>query len=445
MSRSLEETKKLIDSISPSFCAAKWYNVSIWLGNGRTASCHHPLAHHIPRMELQNNPSALHNTEFKKTARKEMLEGTRPKECGYCWRVEDAAKGKKDVYSDRVYQSHRYTTDEIVKIKDKPWDHNVIPKTVELAFDNLCNLACSYCNAEFSSTWARDINKNGPYKGMETKGGHTFANNGSHAMPFGHKNEDNEFIKKFFEWFPSIRGGLQELRVSGGEPARSPSFWKLLEMCNNDNFDFAVNSNLIMPEDRLNTLIESAKKFKAFDIYTSAEAFGKNQEFVRDGFDWKIWERNILKLLKAPQIRAVHVMMTLSALSVWTTDKFLEKIIKWRKKARTKEMLYMSVNILRFPSFQSMNILPQEVKDKLAYNIEKVLIPSKPWMHEWEINHYNRLLVYLRNVDKSYEDQDTYENKANDFKNFTVQYARRREKPIDKFMPVEFNDWFNTI
>ena len=270
MSRSLEETKKLIDSISPSFCAAKWYNVSIWLGNGRTASCHHPLAHHIPRMELQNNPSALHNTEFKKTARKEMLEGDRPKECGYCWRVEDAAKGKKDVYSDRVYQSHRYTTDEIVKIKDKPWDHNVIPKTVELAFDNLCNLACSYCNAEFSSTWAQDINKNGPYKGMETKGGHTFANNGSHAMPFGHKNEGNEFIKKFFEWFPSIRGGLQELRVSGGEPARSPSFWKLLEMCDNDTFDFAVNSNLIMPEDRLDTLIESAKKFKAFDIYTSA-------------------------------------------------------------------------------------------------------------------------------------------------------------------------------
>lgn len=445
MSRSLEETKQLIDSISPSFCAAKWYNVSIWLGNGRTASCHHPLAHHIPKMELQNNPSALHNTEFKKTARKEMLEGTRPKECGYCWRVEDAAEGKKDVYSDRVYQSHRYKTDEILKIKNKPWDTNIVPKTVELAFDNLCNLACSYCNAEFSSTWAQDINKNGPYKGMETKGGHTFANNGSHAMPFGHKNEGNIFIEKFFEWFPSIRGGLQELRVSGGEPARSPSFWKLLDMCDNDTFDFAVNSNLIMPEDRLNTLIESAKKFKAFDIYTSAEAFGRNQEFVRDGFDWEIWERNIKKLLDAPHIRAVHIMMTLSALSVWTTDKFLEKIIDWRKKAGTKEMLYMSVNILRFPSFQSMNIIPQEIKNDLAYKIEKVLIQSKEWMHEWEINHYNRLLVYLRNVDKSYEDEDTYKNKSNDFKNFTVQYARRREKPLKQFMPVEFNDWFNTI
>ena len=138
-------------------------------------------------------------------------------------------------------------------------------------------------------------------------------------------------------------------------------------------------------------------------------------------------------------------MMTLSALSVWTTDKFLEKIISWRKQVGTKEMLYMSVNILRFPSFQSMNILPQEIKNDLAYKIEKVLIPSKDWMHEWEINHYNRLLVYLRNVDKAYEDEDSYKNKANDFKNFTVQYARRREKPIKQFMPVQFNDWFQNI
>ena len=44
--KSLQNTKKVIDSISKSFCAAKWYNVSIWLGNGRTASCHHPLAHY---------------------------------------------------------------------------------------------------------------------------------------------------------------------------------------------------------------------------------------------------------------------------------------------------------------------------------------------------------------------------------------------------------------
>ena len=78
-----------------------------------------------------------------------------------------------------------------------PWDANVIPKTVELAFDNLCNLACSYCNAEFSSTWNKDITTKGPYENMKTSGGHTFKNTGHHAMPYGSKNQRNPYIAKF--------------------------------------------------------------------------------------------------------------------------------------------------------------------------------------------------------------------------------------------------------
>ena len=72
-------------------------------------------------------------------------------------------------------------------------------------------------------------------------------------MPYGNKNLNNPYIEKFYEWFEEIRGGLQELRVSGGEPARSPSFWQLLEMCDNETFDFAVNSNLIMEDERMDT------------------------------------------------------------------------------------------------------------------------------------------------------------------------------------------------
>ena len=66
-------------------------------------------------------------------------------------------------------------------------------------------------------------------------------------------------------------------------------------------------------------------------------------------------------------------------------------------------------------------------------------------MKEWEINHYERLVTYLRNVDVSYEDSDVMENKHNDFKNFVFQYAKRRQKPIEEYLPWEFINWFNTI
>ena len=34
--------KRVIDTKSKSWCAAKYYNATIWLGSGMTTSCHHP-------------------------------------------------------------------------------------------------------------------------------------------------------------------------------------------------------------------------------------------------------------------------------------------------------------------------------------------------------------------------------------------------------------------
>ena len=43
--------KEVLDTKSKSFCGAKWYNATTWLGSGTTASCHHPPAHKIPLIE----------------------------------------------------------------------------------------------------------------------------------------------------------------------------------------------------------------------------------------------------------------------------------------------------------------------------------------------------------------------------------------------------------
>ena len=65
----LEYKKRVIDTKSNSFCAAKWYNATIWLGSAQTTSCHHPLPHKIDEQEIKFNPKALHNTSEKKEQR----------------------------------------------------------------------------------------------------------------------------------------------------------------------------------------------------------------------------------------------------------------------------------------------------------------------------------------------------------------------------------------
>ena len=59
-----EYRDRAINSISPAFCGAKWYNATIWLGNGTNASCHHPPAHKIPLEEVAMSYKAIHNTQY---------------------------------------------------------------------------------------------------------------------------------------------------------------------------------------------------------------------------------------------------------------------------------------------------------------------------------------------------------------------------------------------
>jgi len=91
------KTKEELNNTGCGFCLAKWTQVTIHLQLGRTHSCHHPDTHPIPLVELNRNPSALHNTRFKKEKRKEMLEGQRPSECQYCWNVEDNSPQFSDI------------------------------------------------------------------------------------------------------------------------------------------------------------------------------------------------------------------------------------------------------------------------------------------------------------------------------------------------------------
>ena len=77
----LEFRQQVLDTKSASFCAAKWYNATIWLGSGMTTSCHHPPAHRIDAEAIQTNPSAIHNTVEKKMDRLAMQTGNRPKGC----------------------------------------------------------------------------------------------------------------------------------------------------------------------------------------------------------------------------------------------------------------------------------------------------------------------------------------------------------------------------
>ena len=126
-----------------------------------------PPAHNIDKEEIKNK-LVLSNTRHKKKMRQMMLEGTRPKECEYCWKIEDMEKdsdGNRPV-SDRTFKTVIYSDEDIERIATMDVTEDVNLKTLEIAFDRTCQFACSYCNPAFSTTWVKDIRNNGGYENI---------------------------------------------------------------------------------------------------------------------------------------------------------------------------------------------------------------------------------------------------------------------------------------
>lgn len=441
----IEYKKRVIDPISPSFCAAKWNNATIWLGSGTTASCHHPPAHKISIDEIKMNSKALHNTKHKKLMRKQMLAGERPTECEYCWKIEDMGR---DSISDRVFKTVIYDDDNIKKISQLPWDADVNLETLEIAFDRTCNFACSYCNASFSTTWGKDIKNNGPYQNLVSDGAAAFQQDGSWAQPYA-RGEINPYVEAFWDWWPELSKTLKELRITGGEPLMSDDVWKLFEYFKengSNDIRFAINSNLGAKPELIEKLIKYSHYVDSFDLYTSCEAYQDQAEYIRDGLDWDCWVANIHNIVQNANLRSLHVMMTINSLCLFSITDFMDLMLEWKTRYG-KHMPIWSVNLLRFPSFMSPLALPDHIKNERRAHLQAWLENKKdhPMMHEMEKEGIIRLIDYLDVVDAPHRRVSGKESMWRDFKTFYKQYDERRGKDLYKIFPKILTDWVDSI
>ena len=442
----LQFKQQYLDTKSASFCAAKWYNATIWLGSGQTTSCHHPPAHHVTEKEVIINPAALHNTRQKRDDREKMLAGERPAGCEYCWKIEDMGR---DAISDRVYKSRIYPIESLNEAFNTPVHEDVNLRTLEIAFDRTCQLACSYCNPAFSSTWVNDIKQNGPYLKLESDGRNHFTHehNSAQLYKFG---EDNPYVNAFFEWWETdLHRTLQELRITGGEPLMSGYTWKLIDWFKlnqgKSTTKLAINSNLSFETEKLQEFIEAIRPLPHVELYTSMEATGASAEYIRDGLDYAQWLSNVNLLLQSNTVKAVHMMCTINALCLPTLPALLDQLLEL-KRTYGRERVNFTLNILRFPSFQSALVMPVELRDQFGAELKAWLATNcdDPLLQEHEVNHTQRLIDYLDVVKTPHSDTFEMPKLHNDFWEFYTQYDSRRNKKFVQTFP-SLASWFNKL
>jgi organic radical activating enzyme len=318
---------------------------------------------------------------------------------------------------------------------------------LEIAFDRTCQFACSYCNPAFSTTWVKDIRNNGPYQNLVSDGRNHFTHTHDSAQLFK-ITESNPYVDAFFAWWETdLHRTLTELRITGGEPLMSAHTWRLVDWFRDNrgrsNTRLAINSNLGTDID-IDRLLASTEGM-AIDLYTSNEAVSVQAEYIRDGLVWDDWANNVERLLDSGQFRGIHVMATINALCLSTLDQLLECIMNW-KLEYGKDAVSFTLNILRFPSFQSPLVLPDAQRTVYRQRLVTWLEhwADSEFIHEHEVNHTQRLIDYLDVVKTPHSDAFEMPKLLNDFRQFYTQYDQRRSKDFSAVFP-ELKEWYNLL
>jgi len=227
----------------------------------------------------------------------------------------------------------------------------------------------------------------------------------------------------------------------------SPHTWRLIDWFKHNagksSTRLAINSNL-GPRTDIPRLIEATKDL-SIDLYTSCESVGAAAEYIRSGLDYAEWQHNVATLLETGQFRGIHVMNTINALCLTTLDQFLEYIVALKKK-HGRDAISYTLNILRFPSFQSATVLPDELRMKYRDRLAEFLVRHKghSYLHEHEVNHVLRLIDYLDVVRTPHNGAADVATLRKDFKSFYTQYDQRRGLSFEATFP-ELVPWWRTL
>lgn len=402
----ITKLKTLLNNTSPTFCLAKFHESTIWMYESKIASCHH-----TPFLLTGLNKETFFNPPGRRQQQDSMLNGNKPSECSYCWKLEE-----QNVTSDRYKKSMAFNSSLTA---DQYLDRNFPfkPKVLELAFKNLCNLACSYCSPSFSTEWEDDITKNGNYLDITTDKKLHYQRGVDKRTPVD--------MNLFWDWFNDVADELESIRITGGEPLlHEETFMTFEKMVNiNPNVEFVVHTNLCQKPLVVERFINGIQKLSNVRINTSNESAGEVAEFIRDGMNYELWLENLTKIARTHA--EVSVSTTIIPISLLSLDQMYLDIFKIREV--TNKKLYVSINFATYPEFQSIACLSKQEREfysnkyKLFFNsVNDKLLPMERDM----LPRFFAMLSPELVSDKHLE----YRKDSNIF---FSQYVKRRNKPIN--------------
>lgn len=449
-SRFLNAAEHMHSELGPALCLAKWKQVSFHLPTGLNNSCYHPPLHRISVDDLKRT-GGLHNTNHKKQQRKLMLSGQRPEECQYCWNMEDQGK-----LSDRHYRSGEpWASVDLEHIRNASGDEDdIIPSYVEVNFNHACNLRCSYCSPQFSSSWADEISRLGSYP---TRVPHNDPNHFTGDRRPIPSREDNPYVDAFWQWWPTLYPRLTHFRMTGGEPLMDRNTYRVFDyvLANpSPRLHLCVTSNFSVEEKLWQRYMGYVRelcqegRLEHFMQYVSLDGWGTQAEYMRHGLDFNLlWDRVNQFLSEVPYRNSLTFIVTMNNLSVTSLPELFAGILGLRRTySQTYQRVWFDTPVLREPAWQSLQILPESYAERLehlwAWMIRQSEQPEDPFhgFKDYEIARLDRDIAWMR-AGQQRNSQDLNLRQA-DFYRFFSEHDRRRGTDFLKTFP-EMRAWWD--
>ena len=438
------------ENLGPALCLAKWKQVSLHLPTGLNNSCYHPPLHPIDPVAIQHTAGALHNTEHKKAQRVMMLKQEKPSECSYCWNIE--AHGQ---LSDRHYRSGEPWAAEDYEIitNSTGLESDVIPSYVEVNFNHACNLACSYCSPQFSSTWQSEVDRWGGYPTSAIHNDPSHFTGRNRPIP---ASQDNPYVEAFWHWWPELYPKLKHFRMTGGEPLMDKNTYKVFDYVlalPKPDLHLNVTSNFSVEPALFNKYLDYVKQLcntqiEHFMQYVSIDTGNpEHAEYIRHGLNARRLYGYVSQYLnEVPDRNSLTFIITMNNLSLEGLQRQLEWILDLRRiHSKTYQRVWFDTPLLRKPEWQSLQILPPMYADMLARTVDWMELNREtedtPFrgFKDYEIQRMRRDLDWMREGSKL--DADYVKLQRANFYRFFNEHDKRRHTDFLETFPGMREFW----
>lgn len=396
-----------------TFCSAPWFRLRIdWDGQYR------------PCCEIQEEKSNfdgqkkynLHDTtveqwmtsEYSQYLRQNLTNGVKLAECETCWKKE-----QHGIYSLRQSSNDTVTSNQGSNL-DNTWvklfvkkyptalNYRVISADVKLS--NVCNFSCAMCSPHDSSKiydqWSRELDNKFVQRYLSTDSSY-----------FDTIKQNYQTQKGYQHLVDLLKQPLSHLKLLGGEPLLDKALFQVLADQPTDkkskiHLHFVTNGSQSLV-DAVNKL----KEYKSISFSVSLEGVGSTQDYVRNGSNWQIVEKNIL-LAKQHNIQ-LSIQHTLQAMTVLK----LAGLLDWA----SKNHVGISFGILKNPDYLSISVLPPHIRQQAIANLNNLNNIS---LLSVDNNEDNINILSVNNIKNIISDLPDNSNQYAEFLEYVSWYER---------------------